>query len=103
MAIGSVTIGLPFVYSNFVAHIHIFTYEVWTLLRVLGNIDTHSGYDLPWSLHRFLPFVIGSAYHDVHHTRRRGNYALIFTWWDVLLKTDFDGLPPEDYSVKKKI
>ena len=60
----------------------------YILTRVLCAIDAHSGYDLPWSLHNFLPFWAGADFHDVHHERFIGNYSSSFRWWDLMMDTE---------------
>jgi methylsterol monooxygenase len=60
----------------------------WITLRLFQAIDAHSGYDLPWSLHHFIPFWAGANYHDVHHERFIGNYSSSFRWWDRIMDTE---------------
>lgn len=100
--IGFGTIGFPLLYSKFADSVHLFTFGVWIFIRVLGDVDYHSGYDLPWSAHQFLPFLVGSAYHDLHHKKCGGNYAQIFRWWDILLGTvvETDGMIGKAQSKK---
>jgi methylsterol monooxygenase len=78
--IGFGTVGFPFLYSKFTDSVHLFTFGVWIFIRVLGIVDSHSGYNLPWSAHQFLPFLAGPAYHDLHHKKSGGNYAMTFRW-----------------------
>lgn len=50
-------------------------------------IDHHSGYDLPFGMHRIIPFGIvgGSVKHFEHHMTGKGNYQPIFTYLDTFL------------------
>ena len=29
-----------------------------------------------------------SVYHNLHHSKFKGNYSLYFRWWDKLMKTE---------------
>jgi hypothetical protein len=51
-------------------------------MRILQTIDTHSGYDFPWSVHNIIPFWGGAEHHDYHHMNRGANYASSFRWLD---------------------
>ena len=63
-------------------------------LQVAGlakNIEAHLGYEfLPRWFVRVPPFkwLTTSTYHNLHHTRFNGNYALFFRGWDILLGTE---------------
>jgi lathosterol oxidase len=63
-------------------------------LQVAGlakNIEAHLGYELlPRWFVRVPPFrwLTTSTYHNLHHTRFDGNYALFFRGWDRLLGTE---------------
>lgn len=50
-------------------------------------IDNHTGYDMPFSLHRLVPFglVGGSVNHYAHHMQGTRNYEPILTYLDRLL------------------
>jgi sterol desaturase/sphingolipid hydroxylase (fatty acid hydroxylase superfamily) len=49
----------------------------------------HCGYDLLMQrgLLGMIREVNAGLAHDFHHLRGRDNYALYFTWWDRLLRT----------------
>ncbi|KAL4237002.1 hypothetical protein ACF0H5_005386 [Mactra antiquata] len=51
-------------------------------------VDNHTGYDLPFGMHRMLPFglVGGSVKHFQHHMNGKRNYQPIFTYLDKLLE-----------------
>jgi Delta7-sterol 5-desaturase len=63
------------------------------LLQLYGlwdNIKGHMGYELfpSWFNRSPLRFLTTSTYHDLHHTKFRGNYALHFRWWDWIMGTE---------------
>ena len=96
MALGFGTVGFPILYAwsakNWPQYdlpdLHLFTLTVWISLRLLQAVDSHSGYEFPWSLHHFLPFWAGADHHDEHHHFFIGNYASFFRWTDYLLQTE---------------
>jgi len=96
MALGVGTVGFPILYAyvakTFVGlnlpDLHLFTITIWITLRLLQAVDSHSGYDFPWSLNKFLPFWAGAEHHDAHHHYFIGNYASSFTWYDYILGTE---------------
>lgn len=95
MALGFGTVGFPILYAYFtmskfpqLPSLHLFTICVWITLRLFQAVDSHSGYDFPWSLNKILPFWAGAEHHDEHHHFFIGNYASSFRWWDAVLKTE---------------
>jgi methylsterol monooxygenase len=76
---------LGWVYAT--GDLHYVTVAAWLALRLVQTVDSHSGYDFPWSLHHFLPFWAGAEFHDFHHKAFKGNYASSFRWWDALCGT----------------
>ncbi|ODV82196.1 uncharacterized protein CANTADRAFT_44962 [Suhomyces tanzawaensis NRRL Y-17324] len=86
--LGLGTVGIPIVWCYFTRDLHLFTICVWITLRLFQAIDSHSGYEFPWSLHNFLPFWAGADHHDLHHHYFVGGYASSFRWWDYLLDTE---------------
>lgn len=86
--LGIGTVGSPILYCAITKDLHLITMYIWICLRLFQAIDSHSGYDFPWSLHHFLPFWAGAAHHDVHHEKFIGNYSSSFTWWDWMLDTE---------------
>ncbi|XP_045156964.2 cholesterol 25-hydroxylase-like protein [Mercenaria mercenaria] len=67
---------------------HPFTRMIFIPIFVGILIDNHAGYDMPFGLHRLVPFglVGGSVKHFAHHQNGNGNYQPIFTYLDRLLK-----------------
>ena len=54
---------------------HQVTLLIWTLARIGEAIDAHSGYEIPWSPFRLMPFNVTATYHDFHHMYNVGNYC----------------------------
>ena len=65
-------------------NVHIVTWYMWVILRSLHTAEGHSGYIVPWSPFRFLPFSVSSGYHDFHHLKNTGNYSSFFIFWDAV-------------------
>jgi len=51
---------------------------LWIIYRVLETLDGHSGFELPWSMFRYLPFSASAQSHDYHHSNNIGNYGSFF-------------------------
>ncbi len=66
---------------------HLFTMLVWVVVKQAQATMVHSGYQFPWRLSRFLPFLVSAGFHDRHHRRFNRNYAPNFIWLDRLLGT----------------
>jgi len=88
MVLGIGTVIFPIIWVAITGNLHILTMYAWIVLRLFQAVDAHSGYELPWSLHHFLPFWAGADHHDVHHEKFIGNYASSFRWWDYVLDTE---------------
>ncbi|ODQ81558.1 hypothetical protein BABINDRAFT_108819 [Babjeviella inositovora NRRL Y-12698] len=88
ISLGFGTVGFPMIYAYFTRDLHLFTVTCWVVLRLFQAVDSHSGYDFPWSLNKFIPFWSGAEHHDLHHRYFIGNYASSFRWWDFCLKTE---------------
>jgi len=61
------------------------------------SVDAHIGYDLPLSLHHWLPFCGGSIKHDMHHQRPLTNFQPFFNWFDRLFGTECPGQAAAGY------
>ncbi|KAF9784216.1 hypothetical protein IL306_007989 [Fusarium sp. DS 682] len=86
--LGIGVVGCPIILLSITGELHLFTMYTWIVLRLFQAIDSHSGYDFPWSLRHFLPVWAGAAHHDLHHEKFIGNYASSFRWWDYCLDTE---------------
>ncbi|CAK9154515.1 unnamed protein product [Ilex paraguariensis] len=70
---------------------HMITFWLWMILRQFEAIETHSGYDFPWSPAKYIPFYGGSIYHDYHHYvggKSQSNFASVFTYCDYIYGTN---------------
>ncbi|XP_048136816.1 methylsterol monooxygenase 1-1-like isoform X2 [Rhodamnia argentea] len=79
---------------------HMITLWLWFALRQIQVIDTHVGYDLPWSPAKYIPFYGGADHHDYHHYvggLSRSNFASVFTYCDFIYGTD------KGYRYQKKL
>ncbi|XP_030524620.1 methylsterol monooxygenase 1-1-like isoform X1 [Rhodamnia argentea] len=79
---------------------HMITLWLWIALRQIEAIDTHSGYDLPWSPAKYIPFYGGADHHDYHHYvggLSHSNFASVFTYCDFIYGTD------KGYRYQKKL
>ncbi|KAJ3338986.1 Meiotic Sister-Chromatid recombination aldehyde dehydrogenase [Gonapodya sp. JEL0774] len=88
LILGLGTIGGPLLWVVATNDLHIMSVFLWISVRIAQEIDAHSGYDFPWSLRHFLPFVGGGDFHDFHHMNFLGNYSSTFRWWDWAFGTD---------------
>jgi lathosterol oxidase len=65
---------------------------VWfTILSFIINVYGHLGYEIAprWLRNSFLFAIINtSVYHNLHHSKFKGNYGLYFRVWDRLMKTE---------------
>jgi len=72
----------------FFTEVHFVSFFIWVIVKLFQAIDSHSGYDFPWSLQHILPFWSGAEHHDFHHMAFTDNYATSFRWWDTIFGTD---------------
>lgn len=96
-----VCVFLPLVALPYLVPMHWFTYEGWVVFSVLIDVYGHASHDIaplhpfklsPYAYLRGLfpwrkVFLMG-PHHNLHHRRRRGNYALYFTFWDHMCGTE---------------
>ncbi|KAL8280098.1 hypothetical protein RQP46_007428 [Phenoliferia psychrophenolica] len=89
LTLGAGTVLAPLVYCWLSSgNLHIITMYTWIVLRLFQAIDSHSGYQFPWSLNNFFLLWSGADHHDYHHEKFRDNYASSFRHWDWLVGTD---------------
>ena len=81
---------------------HLVTMWSWIAMRQLEAVAVHSGYDLPFTPEKLIPFYGGADFHDWHHHHLRGNFASTFTWWDRMFNTDlrFNAMKARDAEKK---
>ncbi|XP_054780444.1 methylsterol monooxygenase 1-1-like [Prosopis cineraria] len=83
-------LGFPSFLGPTLVPCHITTYWLWFVLRQLEAIETHSGYEFPWSPTKYIPFYGGATYHDYHHLVGENcqcNFASVFTYCDLIYGT----------------
>ncbi|XP_076895134.1 methylsterol monooxygenase 1-1-like [Bidens hawaiensis] len=93
-------LGIPSFLGPAMVPGHMITFWLWIALRQMEAIETHSGYDLPWTLTKFIPFYGGADYHDYHHYvggQSQSNFASVFTYCDYIYGTD------KGYRYQKKV
>ncbi|GFP81820.1 methylsterol monooxygenase 1-1 [Phtheirospermum japonicum] len=84
-------LGIPSFLGPAIAPGHIVTFWMWIAFRQIEAIETHSGYDLPWTPTKYIPFYGGPDYHDYHHYvggQSQSNFASVFTYCDYIYGTD---------------
>lgn len=93
-------LGIPSFLGPAIAPGHIITFWLWIALRQIEAIETHSGYDFPWTPTKYIPFYGGADHHDYHHYvggQSQSNFASVFTYCDYIYGTD------KGYRYQKKI
>ncbi|XP_050229977.1 methylsterol monooxygenase 1-1-like [Mercurialis annua] len=93
-------LGIPSFLGPAMAPGHMITFWLWIALRQIEAIETHSGYDFPWTLTKYIPFYGGADYHDYHHYvggQSQSNFASVFTYCDYIYGTD------KGYRYQKKV
>ncbi|XP_076918262.1 methylsterol monooxygenase 1-2-like [Bidens hawaiensis] len=84
-------LGIPTFLGPAIVPGHMITFWLWVALRQIEAIETHSGYDFPWTLTKYIPFYGGADYHDYHHYvggQSQSNFASVFTYCDYIYGTD---------------
>ncbi|XP_021753992.1 methylsterol monooxygenase 1-1-like [Chenopodium quinoa] len=84
-------LGIPSFLGPAMVPGHMITFWSWIALRQIEAIETHSGYDFPWSPTKYIPFYGGAEYHDYHHYvggQSQSNFASVFTYCDYIYGTD---------------
>ncbi|GLT78334.1 hypothetical protein SLA2020_498730 [Shorea laevis] len=93
-------LGIPSFLGPAIVPGHMITFWLWIALRQIEAIETHSGYDFPWTPTKYIPFYGGADYHDYHHYvggQSQSNFASVFTYCDYIYGTD------KGYRYQKKI
>ena len=73
---------------------HPFAILVVLLIMTVSAIINHAGVEVypgMRSFDWFRKYVIGATHHDIHHRRANKNFGLYFTFWDRLMKTEYEG------------
>ncbi|MBE9585818.1 sterol desaturase family protein [Mucilaginibacter sp. JRF] len=83
--------GFVLILLVFILPMHTLTIVLFTVVGFVINVYGHLGYEIaPKGLRRSFLFEIlsTSTYHNMHHSRFKGNYGLYFRLWDRLMKTE---------------
>lgn len=85
--------------------VHSVAVDLWLLLTLINAVVVHLGYEIypRWfTSSKFTNWKSPSTHHNMHHEKVRGNYALIFSWWDKLMKTEFSDYPARIEAVQAR-
>ncbi|ORY03790.1 hypothetical protein K493DRAFT_323042 [Basidiobolus meristosporus CBS 931.73] len=82
------TFGGPLIWILCTGDLHVVTVLLWMTGRLIQAVDSHSGYDFPFSARHWCPIWSGADHHDYHHQFFVNNYASSFRIWDHLFGTD---------------
>ncbi|RVU01512.1 sterol desaturase family protein [Mucilaginibacter limnophilus] len=83
--------GLVLLIIVLVLPVHKLTIALFILFGFIINVYGHLGYEIaPRRFRNSILFEIfnSSVYHNLHHSKFRGNYGLYFRLWDRLMKTE---------------
>lgn len=75
----------------FVIPLHPISISMFALAALFINVYGHLGYEVApkWFRNSFLFEIVNtSTYHNLHHSKFKGNYGLYFRIWDRLLNTE---------------
>jgi 4-alpha-methyl-delta7-sterol-4alpha-methyl oxidase len=50
--------------------------------KVFDTYEGHSGYDVPWSPMRVIPFANSNTHHNFHHSKNVGAFGGFTYIWD---------------------
>jgi lathosterol oxidase len=75
--------------------------QLWGLL---DNVKSHLGYELyPAKFNKsWLRFLTSSTYHNMHHSKFKGNYGVHFRIWDKLFGTEFKDYESEYDKIQER-
>ncbi|KAK9668257.1 hypothetical protein RND81_13G045300 [Saponaria officinalis] len=93
-------LGIPSFLGPAMVPGHMITLWLWIALRQIEAIETHCGYDFPWTPTKYIPFYGGAEHHDYHHYvggQSQSNFASVFTYCDYIYGTD------KGYRYQKKL
>lgn len=80
----------PFAAGPLLLGAHLSTMLTWMLFRIGETLVHHSGYEIPFSVWKALPFAADSTVHDLHHSENTGNYGSFLIVWDTIFGTTID-------------
>ncbi len=82
---------LPYFFIALFIPWHPVAFLVYTIFGMTYNGYVHLGYDFAYKLRMSTPILkwfYTSTHHSIHHQTYQGNYAVYFTFWDRLMKTE---------------
>ena len=89
---GIAIVFLMFLYPWILFPVHPLTLWTYVCITVPFFVEEHSGHNVWWSPHNWVPSMFsGAVSHEVHHMKIKYNYGVIFNIWDKALGTY---LPP---------
>ncbi|MGE8426985.1 MAG: sterol desaturase family protein [Sphingobacterium sp.] len=97
--------GLVLIPIVFILPIHPITIVLFTILAFTINVYGHLGYEIAprWFRRTWLFEIINtSVYHNMHHSKFKGNYGLYFRVWDRLMGTENPDYVKEYDKVKNQ-
>lgn len=104
---GSIVLVLAFVLP-----MHAIMLVLFVVLGFIINVYGHLGYEImPRGLRSSFLFQLinTSVYHNLHHSKFKGNYSLYFRWWDKWMGTEnpdyekeYDRIQSNRFSQKGK-
>ena len=71
---------------------HLLTLIAWIIFALIETNEGHSGFEIPYSMFKVIPFANDRGYHSYHHSRNVGNYSGITSIWDSFFGTNKDYL-----------
>ena len=72
------------------SQVHVFTYLFWIGWKMVIGVESHSGYEFPFSPFRVLPLFSGPNFHDYHHSHNVGTFASTCYFWDLMMGSSPD-------------
>ena len=88
----TVTIIFMVLYPWILFPVHPLILWAYACVVVPFLVEEHSGHDVWWSPHNWVPSIFGGAVpHEVHHIKNKYNYGFILAIWDKVFGTY---LPP---------
>ncbi|RYD87010.1 MAG: sterol desaturase family protein [Sphingobacteriales bacterium] len=99
------TEGFVLVVLAFTLPMHPITIGLFTVVGFIINVYGHLGFEIaPKRLRKSPLFKIinTSTYHNLHHSKFKGNYSLYFRFWDRLMKTEHPDYEKEYDKVQQR-
>jgi lathosterol oxidase len=87
----AITEGLVLVVIAMVLPMHPISITSFVVVAFMINVYGHLGYEImpKWFRHSWLFEISNSSvYHNLHHSKFKGNYGLYFRVWDRMMKTE---------------